>query len=177
MLEEQRTKGQQPGYDRRCRHLSDEQRAFEAEGRKPVVRFARAALGTAVVHDLIRSDIEVESRSVQDPVILKSDGMPTSHPARMVVDDHLMQITRVLRGEEWISSAPLHKQLYDAFGWPMPHLVHLPVILDPSGKGKMSKRKKVVAGKEYLALVHGVHRSRLFARGNVQFPGQHRLEL
>ncbi len=154
MREEQRTKGQQPGYDRRCRHLSDEQRAaFEAEGRKPVVRFAAPLSGTTVVHDLIRGDIEVESRSVQDPVILKSDGMPTYHLA-VVIDDHLMQITHVLRGEEWISSAPLHKQLYDAFGWPMPHLVHLPVILDPSGKGKMSKRKKVVAGKEYLALVH-----------------------
>ncbi len=88
-----------------------------------------------------------------DPVLLKSDGMPTYHLA-VVVDDHLMQITHVLRGEEWISSAPLHKQLFDAFGWTMPKLVHLPVILDPSGKGKMSKRKKVVAGKEYLALVH-----------------------
>jgi glutamyl-tRNA synthetase len=65
-----------------------------------------------------------------------------------------MKITHVLRGEEWISSASLHKQLYDAFGWEMPVLVHLPVILDPSGKGKMSKRKTVVAGKEYLALVY-----------------------
>jgi glutamyl-tRNA synthetase len=88
-----------------------------------------------------------------DPVILKSDGMPTYHLA-VVVDDHLMQITHVLRGEEWISSAPLHQLLFDAFGWPPPIFIHLPVILDPSGKGKMSKRKVVVAGKEYLALVH-----------------------
>lgn len=154
MREEQRARGQQPGYDRRCRHLTDAQRAaYEAEGRKPVVRFAAPLSGTTVVHDLIRGDIEVESSSVQDPVILKSDGMPTYHLA-VVVDDQLMRITHVLRGEEWISSAPLHKQLYDAFGWQMPHLVHLPVILDPSGKGKMSKRKTVVAGKEYLALVH-----------------------
>ena len=79
--------------------------------------------------------------------------MPTYHLA-VVVDDHLMQITHILRGDEWISSAPLHKLLYDAFGWEMPQLVHLPVILDPSGKGKMSKRKKIVDGKEYLALVH-----------------------
>lgn len=154
MREEQRARGQQPGYDRRCRHLTEAQvAAFEAEGRVPVIRFAASLSGKTVVHDLIRGDIEVESASVQDPVILKSDGMPTYHLA-VVVDDRLMEITHVLRGEEWISSAPLHKQLYDAFGWPVPHLVHLPVILDPSGKGKMSKRKTVVAGKEYLALVH-----------------------
>ena len=78
--------------------------------------------------------------------------MPTYHLA-VVVDDHLMEITHILRGEEWISSAPLHKLLYDAFGWEMPQLVHMSVILDPSGKGKMSKRKKIVDGKEYLALV------------------------
>ncbi len=154
MREAQRAAGQSQGYDRRCRHLTAEQRAAcEAEGRPAVVRFAAPLSGTTVVHDLLRGDIEVESLSVQDPVILKSDGMPTYHLA-VVVDDHLMHITHVLRGEEWISSAPLHKQLYDAFGWPMPQWVHLPVILDPSGKGKMSKRKTVVAGKEYLALVH-----------------------
>ena len=154
MREEQRAKGLPQGYDRRHRYLTDAQRAaFEAEGRPSVIRFAAPLAGKTVVSDLIRGDIEVESSSIMDPVLLKSDGMPTYHLA-VVVDDHLMQITHVLRGEEWISSAPLHKQLFDAFGWTMPKLVHLPVILDPSGKGKMSKRKKVVAGKEYLALVH-----------------------
>jgi glutamyl-tRNA synthetase len=154
MREAQRAKGQQQGYDRRCRALTAVQRAGrEAEGLPSVVRLAAEVEGSTVVHDLLRGPIEVENSSILDPVLLKSDGMPTYHLA-VVVDDQLMQITHVLRGEEWISSAPLHKQIYQAFGWEMPVLVHLPVILDPSGKGKMSKRKTVVAGKEYLALVH-----------------------
>ncbi len=154
MREEQRAKGLAQGYDRRYRNLSvDEQAALQAEGRPSVIRLAAPLEGTTVVHDLIRGDIEVENSSILDPVLVKSDGMPTYHFA-VVVDDHLMKITHVIRGEEWISSAPQHKLLYDAFGWQMPVLVHLPVILDPSGKGKMSKRKTVVAGKEYLALVH-----------------------
>ena len=151
-LEELRARGQ--GYDRRDRWLTAEQRAaFAAEERRHVVRFAAPLEGVTVVHDEIRGDITVESASVVDPVLLKSDGMPTYHLA-MVVDDHLMQITHVLRGEEWIPSAPLHQQLFEAFGWEVPKLVHLPVILDPSGKGKMSKRKTVVGGKEIPTLVH-----------------------
>ncbi len=154
MREEQRAKGLPQGYDRRHRFLTPAQRAtFEAEGRPAVVRIAAPMEGTTVVHDLLRGPIEVENSTIMDPVLFKSDGMPTYHFA-VVIDDHLMKITHVLRGEEWISSAPLHKVIYDAFGWEMPTLVHLPVILDPSGKGKMSKRKTVVAGKEYLALVH-----------------------
>jgi glutamyl-tRNA synthetase len=154
MREEQRAKGLAQGYDRRHRNISvDERAALQAEGRPAVIRLAAPLEGTTVVHDLIRGDIEVENSSILDPVLVKSDGMPTYHFA-VVVDDHLMKITHVIRGEEWISSAPQHKLLYDAFGWQMPVLVHLPVILDPSGKGKMSKRKTVVAGKEYLALVH-----------------------
>ncbi|MEM7533473.1 MAG: glutamate--tRNA ligase [Chloroflexota bacterium] len=154
MREEQKANKETIGYDRRHRNLTDEQRAaFEAEGRPSVVRFAAPLEGTVVVNDVIRGRIEVDSDSVRDPVILKSDGMPTYHLA-VVIDDHHMKITHILRGEEWISSAPLHQLIHDALGWEMPEVVHLPVILDPSGKGKMSKRKKVVAGKEYLALVH-----------------------
>lgn len=154
MREEQRAKGLPLGYDRRHRYLTAEQRAaFEAEGRPSVVRVAAPTEGTTVVQDLIRGPIEVENTTIMDPVLLKSDGMPTYHLA-VAIDDHLMQITHVLRGEEWISSAPLHRVIYDAFGWEMPVLIHLPVILDPGGHGKMSKRKTVVAGKEYLALVH-----------------------
>jgi glutamyl-tRNA synthetase len=85
--------------------------------------------------------------------LLKSDCLPTYHLA-VVVDDHLMGITHVLRGEEWIPSAPLHQLLFDAFGWEAPIFVHLPVILDPSGKGKMSKRKSVVDGREFSPFVH-----------------------
>ncbi len=154
MREAQRANGQQFGYDRRHRWLSAEERAaFVAEGRPSVIRFAAPLEGTTRVHDMIRGDIEVPSDSVLDPVLIKSDGMPTYHFAN-VIDDHLMEITHILRADEWLSSAPLHKQLYNAFGWEMPKLAHLPVILDPSGKGKMSKRKKIVDGKEYLALVH-----------------------
>ena len=154
LREEQKKQGLAQGYDRRHRTLTPEQRAaFEAAGRPSVVRFAAPLDGTTVVHDLIRGPIEVDNSRIMDPVILKSDGMPTYHLA-VVVDDHLMEITHVLRGEEWISSAPLHQLLFDAFGWQPPVFIHLPVILDPSGKGKMSKRKVVVAGKEYLALVH-----------------------
>ena len=109
--------------------------------------------GVTVFTDLLRGEVQVDNRQLQDEVILKADGLPTYHLAAMV-DDHLMQITHVLRGEEWLATAPLHRLIVDAFGWDMPVLVHLPVILDPSGKGKMSKRKKTVAGKEYLALVH-----------------------
>ena len=141
-------------YDRRHRNLAPEQRAaFEAEGRLSVVRFAAPLEGSTTVHDLIRGPMARKNSEVVDPVLLKSDGMPTYHLA-VVVDDHLMQITHVLRGEEWIPSAALHQLLFDAFGWPAPVFVHLPVILNPNGKGKMSKRKQVFDGKEYLALVH-----------------------
>ena len=151
-LEELRTRNLP--YDRRHRTLTAEQRAaFAAEGRPSVVRFAAPLTGTTTVQDVIRGDITVENTSVVDPVLLKSDGLPTYHLA-VVVDDHLMKITHILRGEEWIPSAPLHKMLFDAFGWPAPEFVHLPVILDPSGKGKMSKRRTVVDGKEFSPFVY-----------------------
>ncbi|MCB0046153.1 MAG: glutamate--tRNA ligase [Caldilineaceae bacterium] len=154
LREEQRARGDAPGYDRRDRYLTPEQiAAYEAEGRPSVVRFSAPLEGKTTVHDLIRGDITVENESVRDPVILKSDGLPTYHLA-VVVDDHLMGVTDVLRGEEWISSTPLHQMLYAAFDWDAPRFIHLPVILDPSGQGKMSKRKKVVDGHEYLAQVH-----------------------
>lgn len=151
-LEELRQAGKE--YDRRHRNLSAEQRAaFDAEGRPHVVRLAIPLTGTTTFHDVIRGAISVENARIQaDPVLLKSDGLPTYHLA-VVVDDHLMQITHVLRGEEWLPSAPIHQLLYEAFAWPAPEFVHLPVILDPSGKGKMSKRKPIVDGKEYPVFV------------------------
>jgi glutamyl-tRNA synthetase len=151
-LEELRKVGKE--YDRRHRWLTDAERAaFEAEGRPHVVRCAVPLKGTTTVHDLIRGDVTVDNQRIPvDPVLLKSDGMPTYHLA-VVVDDHLMEITHVLRGEEWLPSAPLHVLLYEAFGWEPPAWVHLPVILDPSGKGKMSKRKPVVDGREMPVFV------------------------
>ena len=154
LRDEQRRGGHRTGYDRHCRRLSDEERSQrEAEEIPSVIRFAVPLEGVTTFKDLVRGDIRVENKQMQDEVLLKADGLPTYHLAAMV-DDHLMEITHVLRGEEWLATAPIHKLIVDAFGWDMPVLVHLPVILDPSGKGKMSKRKKLVAGKEFLALVH-----------------------
>jgi glutamyl-tRNA synthetase len=141
-------------YDRRDRNLTDAQRAeLEASGKPYVVRLAVPLEGATTFTDLIRGPITVENKRIPvDPVLLKADGLPTYHLA-VVVDDHLMQISHVLRGEEWLPSAPIHQLLYDALGWQPPAFVHLPVILDPSGKGKMSKRKPIVDGKEYPVFV------------------------
>ncbi|RME13378.1 MAG: glutamate--tRNA ligase [Ardenticatenia bacterium] len=140
--EAQQKAGKAPGYDRHCRFLSDEERAkLEAEGAPYVVRLKVPLEGETVVNDLIRGEIRFENKTLEDVVLLKSDGYPTYHLA-VVVDDHLMNITHVLRGDEWIPSAPIHVMLYEAFGWEQPQWVHLPLILDPSGKGKLSKRKK-----------------------------------
>ncbi|MDI3341553.1 MAG: glutamate--tRNA ligase [Sphaerobacter sp.] len=146
---EQRARGEPPGYDRRCRHLSpDERAAFEAQGLTPAIRFKMPESGTTVVPDLLRGHITFENRLLEDPVILKSDGFPTYHLAAMV-DDHLMGITHVTRGEEWLPSAPLHVRIIQAFGWDLPVFVHLPVILRPDGKGKLSKRDGAVGVLEY----------------------------
>ncbi|NOX61871.1 MAG: glutamate--tRNA ligase [Chloroflexi bacterium] len=141
MREQQRAAKQKIGYDRRCRWLTPEERAArEAEGRAWVVRLAVPLEGSVTFHDAIRGDITYENALLQDAVLLKSDGWPTYHLAN-VVDDHLMRITHIMRGDEWIASVPLHWHLYRAFGWEPPVWAHLPVILNPSGKGKMSKRE------------------------------------
>ncbi|RME65355.1 MAG: glutamate--tRNA ligase, partial [Caldilineae bacterium] len=152
--EERRRQKLPGGYDRHCRYLTPAQRAaYEAEGRPSVVRLAVPENGATTFHDLLRGPITVENDQLQDMVLLKSDGLPTYHLA-VVVDDHLMEITHVLRGQEWLGTAPIHWLLYEAFGWEPPVFVHLPVILDPSGKGKMSKRKKTTGDQEYLVMVH-----------------------
>ena len=108
----------------------------------------KVPLGRKIVFDdLIRGKIEYESDVLTDPVLLKSDGFPTYHLAN-VVDDHLMRISHVLRGDEWISSTPRHVLIYEAFGWPSPTFAHLPVILSPDG-GKLSKRKGAASVMDY----------------------------
>jgi glutamyl-tRNA synthetase len=102
--------------------------------------------------DLLRGVVSFPNDKIIDPVLLKSDGYPTYHLAN-VVDDHLMEITHVLRGDEWLSSVPLHVNLYRAFGWDIPTYAHLPLILDPSGHGKLSKRKKKEDGQELLTFI------------------------
>ena len=104
-----------------------------------VIRFKSPQDQTLHLKDIIRGDIKIDTNVLDDKVLFKSDGMPTYHLAN-IVDDHLMEITHVIRGEEWLPSLALHFQLYQAFGWEQPEFAHLPLILKPTGKGKLSKR-------------------------------------
>jgi len=151
----QRQRGESPGYDRACRELTHRQIAeYEAQGATPVVRLRIPTEGQTTFHDLIRGHITVDNRSLDDLVLLKSDGFPTYHLA-FVVDDHLMEISHVMRGDEWIPSTPRHMLLYQAFDWDPPLFAHLPLILNPTGKGKLSKRKeRGPGGEEYAVMVH-----------------------
>ena len=107
--------------------------------RKYVIRLKVEENIEIKVTDVLRGNITVNSNTLEDKILIKEDGLPTYHFAN-VVDDHLMKITTIIRGEEWLPSLPIHKLIYDAFGWDMPSTVHLPLILNPSGSGKLSKR-------------------------------------
>jgi glutamyl-tRNA synthetase len=137
-------------YDARTRGMmrnslslpADEVKALMDKGEKWVVRFRIEPDQDVVVHDLLRGDVTINSSILDDKVLYKSaDDLPTYHLAN-IVDDHLMEVSHVIRGEEWLPSAPLHVLLYQAFGWEdtMPEFVHLPLLLKPDGKGKLSKR-------------------------------------
>ena len=127
------------GYDRRCRDLSSAERArLERECPEPVIRFAMNLEGTTEFDDLVRGHLSFDNAVQDDFVIIKSDGYPTYNFAN-VVDDHLMRITHVIRGEEFISSTPKHVQMYEAFGWTPPIWVSVPLILDEQRR-KLSKR-------------------------------------
>ena len=104
-----------------------------------VVRFLMPEGQTIKLNDLVRGQMSIDSSILDDKILFKSDGMPTYHLAN-VVDDHLMAISHVIRGEEWLPSLALHQMLYDAFEWDAPQFAHLPLILKPTGKGKLSKR-------------------------------------
>ena len=108
-------------------------------GNDYVIRFKSPQDETLHLKDIIRGDIKIDTNVLDDKVLFKSDGMPTYHLAN-IVDDHLMEISHVIRGEEWLPSLALHYQLYKAFGWESPEFAHLPLILKPTGKGKLSKR-------------------------------------
>jgi len=150
-MREERQKEGKSGYDRKCRNLSDAERAeLEKNNETFVVRFAMPIDGATKFSDAIRGDIVYPNGGQDDFVILKSDGFPTYHLAN-VVDDHLMEISHVLRGEEWIPSTPKHICLYESFGWQPPVFAHLPVILAPGG-GKLSKRHGAAAVAEYREL-------------------------
>ena len=129
-----------PAYDGHCLTLTQEEvAAYEGDGRSFVVRLRVPQQGVAVIDDMLRGPIEFDWATVDMQVLVKSDGWPTYHLAN-VVDDHLMDITHVMRGEEWISSAPKHLLLYRAFGWQMPRIAHLPLLRN-ADKSKLSKRK------------------------------------
>ncbi|WP_333598993.1 glutamate--tRNA ligase [Flavobacterium sp.] len=110
-----------------------------ADGEAYVIRFKTPVNETLHLHDIIRGAITFETNLLDDKVLFKSDGMPTYHLAN-IVDDHLMETSHVIRGEEWLPSMPLHCLLYKAFGWEAPEFAHLPLILKPIGNGKLSKR-------------------------------------
>ena len=132
--------GKKQGYDRRYRNLSpDEIEKREGEGQPYVIRLKVPLTGECVYEDAIKGRIVVPWADVDDQVLMKSDGFPTYHLAN-VVDDHLMEITHVIRGDEWMSSTPKHIYLYEAFGWTPPTFMHMPLLLNPDGK-KLSKRK------------------------------------
>jgi len=128
-----------PGYDGRCRELSEEDIAKHEQNNDPyVIRFKMPKQGKAVWQDNIRDKMEIDFSVSDDPIIIKSDGWPTYHLAS-VVDDHESGVTDVIRGEEWISSTPKHLALYEAFGWEAPMFSHMPHINGPDGS-KLSKR-------------------------------------
>jgi glutamyl-tRNA synthetase len=137
---EARAAGRDTRYDGGHRDLSSEEvKQRMGEGQPFVVRFKMPREGKVVVQDLLRGEVEFDPALIDDQILLKSDGLPTYHLAN-VVDDHLMKITHVIRGEEWLNSAPKHVLLYQAFGWEAPTWVHMPLLLNPDGS-KLSKRK------------------------------------
>ncbi|MGE5582989.1 MAG: glutamate--tRNA ligase [Bacillota bacterium] len=147
LRKEQEAAKQPSGYDRYCLRLTDQQRReLENSGTRSVVRF-KIPEGRTVVNDLLRGELEFDNQTIDDFVLLKSDGFPTYHLAN-IIDDHLMKITHVMRGDEWLISTPRHVLLYQALGWEPPKFAHLPIFLAPGG-GKLSKRHGATSVREY----------------------------
>ncbi len=140
MREEQEGGKKGSGYDRKCRNLSEEERKkLEESGQPSVVRLEVPLEGKTTFEDRLLGSIKRKNEDINpDPILLKSDGLPTYHLAN-VVDDHTMEITHVMRAQEWLSSTPLHMILYDAFGWDPPEFCHLPLVMGKDGS-KLSKR-------------------------------------
>jgi glutamyl-tRNA synthetase len=145
---EQQKRKENPHYDGTCRNLAPGEAKRRVEnGESHVVRFKMPHTGSITVKDVLRGEITVENATLDDYIIVKSDGLALYHLAA-AVDDHLMQITHVIRGSEWLSTFPLHGHIHRAFGWAEPEWVHLSVFLKPSGKGKMSKREAADLNKD-----------------------------
>ncbi len=147
----QRAAGENPRYDGHCLGLNENEVIRRLDAGEPhVIRMKVPAGGVCSFDDVLRGSIEIPWSQVDMQVLVKQDGFPTYHLA-VVVDDHLMQITHILRGEEWISSAPKHKLLYEYFDWPMPALCHLPLLRNPD-QSKLSKRKNPTSVNYYRRL-------------------------
>lgn len=142
MRKEQLAQGRVPMYDGRCRELIKIKKS-----KNFVIRLKVPQKGKIEFKDLIHGKVEFESKNIDDQILLKSDGWPTYHLAS-VIDDHLMKITHVIRGEEWLSSTPKHLLLYQAFGWQPPQFAHLPIILGLD-RSKLSKRRGAISILEY----------------------------
>ncbi len=150
LRKQQAVEGKGQAYDRHCRALDpaeSEKRA--ASGERHVVRMKIPESGELTMRDVIRGEVTFKYDVLDDQVLIKSDGFPTYHLA-VVVDDHLMEISHVIRGEEWLPSAPKHVLLYRYFGWELPVFAHLPLLLNPD-KSKLSKRQGDVAVEDYRA--------------------------
>ena len=149
MREEQIAKKVDIRYEGRCRNLSKEQVQENLDQGIPyVIRAKIPTEGEIVFFDIVRERVSIKWETVDDQVLIKSDGYPTYHLAN-VIDDHLMEITHVIRGEEWLSSVPKHLFLYNALGWKPPKMCHLPLLLNPD-KSKLSKRQGDVAVEDFL---------------------------
>ncbi len=141
---DQQSRKELPRYDKFCRNIDlAETKKRVAAGEKYVIRLKVPEDGVTICQDVVRGPIEFQNSGIDDQVLLKSDGYPTYHLG-VVVDDHLMEITHIIRGEEWLSSTPKHVLIYQAFGWPLPIFAHLPVIRNKD-HSKMSKRKNDVS--------------------------------
>lgn len=146
--QEQQQRKEATHYDRTCRDIPLEEADWRiAAGEAHVIRFKTPLEGTTTVTDLLRGEIRLDNRQLDDYIIVKTDGLALYHLAAMV-DDHLMEITHVIRGSEWLPTFPLHALILRAFGWEEPEFVHLSVFLKPSGKGKMSKREAADLSKD-----------------------------
>jgi len=146
---EQAEKKITPRYDGKCRALPDQESEQLSRQEPFVVRMKIPFDGETIVPDLIRGDVHFQNELLDDQVLLKSDGFPTYHLAN-VVDDHLMQISHVIRGEEWLLSTPKHVLLYQYFNWTLPQFAHLPLLLNPD-RSKLSKRQGDVAVEDYIS--------------------------
>lgn len=149
LRKEQQSRKEPTRYDGQCRTLSDEEISKNSlEGKSSVIRLRVDTGGDVTVNDIVRGTLRFSRETLDDQVLMKSDGFPTYHLAN-VVDDHLMEITHVIRGEEWLPSTPKHVLLYEAFGWTPPAFAHIPLLLNPD-RSKLSKRQGDVSVEEYL---------------------------